>query len=298
MTDAPSQPSLQAEGEFGAVDLALKSPDGSSRDPRPAIVFWPEPLIAGPEADRLVAAVAAGFAQAGFIVVLPKSPSLIRVEHEALVLKAAVEAVREHPSVDAERIGLLGYSLGGLLAADRAADCQPLHRVALLAPTALATAAALATTAADARPDDADDPTIAEKDASATPSENGSGGDVRPAEAPIPVDLAARWRTREAQAAVKAMKPVERLEALDCPVLIMHGAADTQAPARIGGRWAWSASQERGTPIESLLIARGDHAFSNADVRGTCLSELLRFFAPMLGPSPAAGAKPKTDSAA
>ena len=299
---------LKAAGTFGSFDLALKAPPGPERDCLPPILFWPEPLRAGQEADRFVAAVAAGLTQAGFNVVLPSTPSLIRVEQEALVLRAAAAALREHAAVDAERIALIGYSLGGLLVADRAADCQPLHRVALLAPTALETVTMIAASEHKKGGAKTSNGARSAKDVDTAETRSASNADAsseaadpsarHPVDGEAAVDLAARWKTREAQAAVKKMRPVARLEALDCPVLIMHGAADAQAPARIGGRWAWSASQERDRPIESMLIARGDHTFSNSDVRGTCLSELLRFFAPMLGQSPPGSAKPRTDSAA
>lgn len=50
--------------------------------------------------------------------------------------KRALEVLQNHPRVDADRIGLLGYSLGGCIAAVVAGECSNLKTVVLWSPVA------------------------------------------------------------------------------------------------------------------------------------------------------------------
>ncbi len=57
------------------------------------------------------------------------------VSHEVEEAHAILDMVREHPGVDPARVSLVGFSLGGLVAALVAGDCQDkVEKLALIAP--------------------------------------------------------------------------------------------------------------------------------------------------------------------
>jgi fermentation-respiration switch protein FrsA (DUF1100 family) len=76
---------------------------------------------------------------------------------------------------------------------------------------------------------------------------------------------------------LKSITPTEDLTTRECPVLIVHGAADAIVPCEVSLAYL-NALEVAGRHVEHVLVARGDHLFTSPAVRAACLDQVLRFF--------------------
>jgi len=139
------------EVELGGVPVSIY---GSGRDaPRPALVFLNGVTARGrhhPEVRRLATALA----RVGFLVAVPDPPGLASGRIDGDTVTSVVTVVREvadRPEARAERVGLVGVSIGATLALVAAEDTHLAARVTVVAGIAPYTdfvnAVRLATTA-------------------------------------------------------------------------------------------------------------------------------------------------------
>jgi pimeloyl-ACP methyl ester carboxylesterase len=161
-------------------------------------------------------------------------------------------AIRE--DLDLEHISVLGYSLGAMVAACLAKRTDQIDRLCLLSPV---TADDVAARLAGEGPNDV---------------AAGFGGTTIP---PGFFD------------GIEALTPTKDLATYDRPTLIMHGAADRTVTAASSIRYR-DAILATGHQVQHVLIAMGDHVFSNDAARAACLDQLSRFFAAATETQPAA----------
>jgi len=150
-------------------------------------------------------------------------------------------------NIDLNRLGVLGFSLGGIVAACLAKRTDQIAKLCLLAPTT---------------PDDV----IAHL------SSNGEGES-----APL---LGVEQASLYYFADLKNLSPAQDLAIYDRPTLILHGAADRAVPAEISFEYS-RAIELAEHNVQHTLIAFADHFFSQQPGRGMCLDHIARFFEAM-----------------
>ena len=133
VTFPPSTRPLRWTAVTGTEHGVLYRP--AIRRPAPGVVVslgvYPAALES-PEVQRLGDALA----RSGLVALFPASPRLQAgqvLPEEVSVLRAAVEALRQQPEVDPQRVGLLGFSIGGGLVLLAAADEQSAGKVTVVA---------------------------------------------------------------------------------------------------------------------------------------------------------------------
>lgn len=151
--------------------------------------------------------------------------------------------------LDLNRIGILGHSIGGITASCLAKRTDQVHKVCLLAPI----------TAHEV-----------------TSRLNGETDD----------ELATRLGGKRVPPGffdgLDTLRPTEALALYDRPTLIMHGAADHIAQPELSLAYR-DAITAAGHQVEHMLIAMGNHFFSNPAARSACLELVTRFFAQSTG---------------
>jgi pimeloyl-ACP methyl ester carboxylesterase len=75
-----------------------------------------------------------------------------------------------------------------------------------------------------------------------------------------------------------SLTPAVDLVTHDRPTLIVHGAADRIVPPESSLAYR-DAIASAGRQVEHVLVAMGDHVFSNVSARAACLKQLTSFFA-------------------
>jgi pimeloyl-ACP methyl ester carboxylesterase len=242
---------FDVELEGTPVRVKLDLPDRQSETrPLPAVLLchgMPEP---GADVRRLVEQITevlndAGLAVAGIARGSAGAPGT-RLAVEAVDDAAAVFhglALREN--LDLEHLGVLGYSLGAIVAACLAKRTDQIHRICLLAPTTTAEVAAR----------------LAAESAADVATRLG-GGSVPPGFFD----------------GIEALTPAQDLATYERPTLILYGAADRTATAASWAEYR-DAILAAHHQVQHLLVALGDHALSNDAARGACLSQIAQFFA-------------------
>lgn len=151
-------------------------------------------------------------------------------------------ALREE--LDLNRLGVLGHSLGGIVAASLSKRTDQIERLCLLAPvTAKNVMARLA--------GDAEEEVVARLGGTEVPPGYFDGLD--------------------------SLTPTEDAAAHDRPTLIMLGAADRVVDLQ-GSLDYRDAIVAAGHQVDHMLVAMGDHTFSNHTARAACLDTIARFF--------------------
>lgn len=148
---------------------------------------------------------------------------------------------------DLERIGVLGFSLGGIVAACLSKRTDQIAKLCLLAPTT---------------PDDI----------LAHVSSNSEGES-----APL---LGIEQANEHYFADLKNLKPAHDAAVYDRPTLILHGAADRAVPAEISYEYS-RAIELADHDVQHTLVALADHFFTEQPGRGVCLNHIIRFFESM-----------------
>ncbi|MCH8822719.1 MAG: prolyl oligopeptidase family serine peptidase [Planctomycetes bacterium] len=149
--------------------------------------------------------------------------------------------------IDLRRIGVLGFSLGSIVAACLTKRTDQIARLCLLAPTT---------------PDDV----------LAHISSNGDGES-----APL---LGVEQANEHYFADLKNLTPPQDAALHDRPTLILHGAADRAVPAEISYEYS-RAIELADHHVQHTLIALADHFFTQQPGRGVCLNHITRFFESM-----------------
>jgi dipeptidyl aminopeptidase/acylaminoacyl peptidase len=169
----------------------------------------------------------------------------------ALDVVNALEVLRsgQVPEVDAGRIGLLGHSLGGLLALD----------AAVIAPGAADMIVALSAATSDFGP-------IVEE--YSTPAESGSSG----APEALPSMPPTYWAD---------VSPRTFFDRATEPLLLIHGGADDVAPAVWSDETA-AAWRETGLEAQAIILDGADHQLQPR--RGEAVDIMLAAFDATIGP--------------
>lgn len=165
--------------------------------------------------------------------------------HDAQDAQAMLCWLLERPDVDRTRIGALGYSLGAIAAAALARSNRELAAACLLAaPTAAFVHERLS-------------------------HPNGSAMLCNPEHLPA--------------AYLPSMEPVDTASDFAHHArasLVLHGAGDIAVPPEVSLEYQ-RACEAAGHACQRVLIARGDHAFTQPQARQACLEHIVRFFANM-----------------
>jgi alpha-beta hydrolase superfamily lysophospholipase len=247
----PRQEDFAVEVEGTPVRGRLDLPESKAEQHPFATVLLCHGLPSlSPETQRLYgqitdALLSAGLAVASIARGTSGSPGT-RLAVESIDDAAAVFhglAVRE--DLDLEHISVLGHSLGAVVAACLARRTDQIDRVCLLAPV---TADYVTGRLAGEGPDDV--------------AAGLGGGSVPPGFFD----------------GIEMLRPAEDLATYDRPTLIMHGAADRTVPPASSLQYR-DAIQAAGHEAQHMLVALGDHLFSNETARTVCLDQVSRFFA-------------------
>jgi len=216
----------QGEGEVEAV---LTLPNGPG--PHPGIVLVPG--YSRTAYDMLPVAVAMG--RAGFASVAVSQPGFGGSTGPAdfvgprtfAALLSATERFAAEPFVDRARLGVYGYSRGGLAAAQLASRTDQ-FRAAVF---------------------------------------GGGIYDFAAAYDQVPLAIGASMiaEAGDSEGAIRFRSPIRDMAGLDGPVLIVHGAADTRAPPEQARALARRLA-ELGRPHELLLVPEGDHDLGAAQI--------------------------------
>lgn len=172
-------------------------------------------------------------------------------ETEIADAKEALTLLAADRRIDANRLGMVGHSLGGLVTACTAGDDARLRAIALWC--AVADLGRLA-----ARLDDHAETRVAD------------GWDA----GGLVVGKAFQQTARE-------MAVLERFAGGQCPVLIAHGTADDAVPVDDAHRFVERAAQE-GRDHELHLIEGANHCFQSLAHRLDLISTTVRWFAAQL----------------
>ena len=159
--------------------------------------------------------------------------------------RQALDVLAQRPEVDPARLGVVGISLGGLVAASTAAR-EPRIKSAILWAAV------------------ADLPTVLNaKRAADSDKEIASQGWT---------NLGGLKLGREFLEDMMTLKPADELADADCAVLIIQGTDDdTVAPEQAETYFA--KTQRPGRKVKKLIIDGGDHTFGRADWTDTVISE-------------------------
>ena len=79
------------------------------------------------------------------------------------------------------------------------------------------------------------------------------------------------------RALLEAISPLGSAEAIDVPLLVVHGELDTNVPVGEGRRMV-AALEALGRPVEYVELAGEGHEYRRADSKGRLLTSLVRFF--------------------
>ncbi|MHC4803714.1 MAG: alpha/beta hydrolase family protein [Planctomycetota bacterium] len=240
---------VELEGTSVHGRLDLPEPHQEQR-PFPTVLLCHGLPSLSPGARRLHGQLTDALVEAGLVVASIAEGSAgspgTRLAVESVDDAAAVFhglAVREE--LDLDHIGVLGHSLGAIVAACLAKRTDQIDRLCLLAPvTADHVAGRLAVESA------------------ADLTARLGGGSVPPGFFD----------------GLEALTPEEDVAAYDRPTLILHGAADSAVPPASSARYR-DAILAAGHRVAHMRVAMGDRDLSNETARAACLDQIVRFFA-------------------
>ena len=236
----------------GMLDLPETEPEEGA----PAVVL----LCHGPPevseaASGLLAMIAESLVEAG-VAAAGYEPSTDANERAVDDAAAVLHALALREDVDLNRIGVLGYSLGAIIAACLSGRSDQIARLCLLS--------AVTTDELRSRRD----------------SESSS-------------ELAARLGAVETSERfldeLAGLTPEEDIKRYDRPTLILHGAADRAVEPQSSLVYR-DAVRLAGHQIEHAMVALADHAFTEGPARSTCVEHIVRFFS-IPSARPATGAR-------
>lgn len=165
---------------------------------------------------------------------------------------AAINTAKNLPSVDAKRMGLLGYSLGGCVASYAALHCADIKAIVLWAPVAFPWKLFF-----DRRPDFLPDDAF--------------GADKSFVEY-------AGWEIgRQYVETLTSLDPVQALSEFKNPVLLCHGLQDTVVPPAHSEAYS-TARIHKGLLTEKLFFAKSDHGFKPLQEDCQLLEDSLLWF--------------------
>ncbi|MBI4494096.1 MAG: hypothetical protein HY690_15015 [Chloroflexi bacterium] len=132
LTPSPERETLRYGYSAGQVEADVYHPAAGGRHGAAILELGARPV---PKRDPLLVRFADGLARAGSVVMIPESDNLVagRVlpqERDALVL--AFQRLRAMADVDPERVGFIGFSVGGGLSTLAAADPRIRDQVAFV----------------------------------------------------------------------------------------------------------------------------------------------------------------------
>ncbi len=242
-----------ADLDAGAVRVMLDLPE-ETNGARPATVVVCHGLPAlNPETEKLLEEIRGALAEAGVAVATFGEASETAGGGQSIDdASAVIHAMAVRDDLDINRIGVLGYSLGGIIASCLARRTDQIARLCLLAPVTT--------------------------DEIAAGLINGNEN-----------DLASRLGGTEVPSGffddLTSLTPTEDLVVHDRPTLILHGAADRTVPPDVSLKYR-DAIQSAGRQVEHALVALADHTFTDEAARSACLHELGRFFSAPGQPEP------------
>jgi hypothetical protein len=254
MTPGPGPVAANADGEtegggLSPLRAALVRPESLGNKRVPAVII--NRGLASGEADNdVLDALAGELAEAGAIAVLlePRTAHLILDDFNAFRLSdeiddvlAAAAYAAARPDVDPARIGLIGWSLGAVAVSLAPARLEGVRRVCLVNP---ATPGHIISR-------------LARREALASDNE------------PIPMAFVA---------ALADLDAAERLAGHEHATLIVHAGADRFIPPAVSLEYL-AALERAQRSVERVLVARADHAFTDADARLSCAQRVAAFFA-------------------
>ncbi len=158
------------------------------------------------------------------------------IEGEITDAMAAVEMIRAEPSVDPERVAVLGLSLGGLVAACTAARDGNLQGLVLW--SAVADCATLMRRRFD------------------LPAE-GDGADLRAYYEHGPYEVGARFLQDSL-----TVNPLREVRDYAGPALIVHGTADSAVPLEHAGMYRMALAH---ADLSMHIVPGADHTYSSLD---------------------------------
>ena len=229
------------------LDFPVEDPKGDA--PARPVVLLCEGLPANARARELPGQIADALVDAGVAVA-----TIVRGSDAAAGALLAVEAIDDaaavfhglmlREDVDLRRVGILGHSVGCVVAACLARRTDQIAGLCLLAPCTAAHVAACAAEDADSE---------------------------------IASRMGAPEMLPEYFEGLDALHPVQDVAVYDRPTLIVHGAADRVAPLAIALEYRQSI-EAAGHQVEFIQVALADHFFSSNPARSACLDELTGFF--------------------
>jgi dienelactone hydrolase len=244
---------LTFNGAIAGTSLrgTLDRPSDHAQGRRAAVVLH-RGIVTSDADNDFLEALGVALADAGVLALRfePRTAGLILDDFHAFSLTDdrddllnAMQTMAARDDVDAGRIGLIGWSLGAISACAAVASHPSLERLSLINP--------------------------------ATPSfvvtrlqrSNGSPAPLQPEQVP-------RAFAQQLEGADSARDAAMRAQ----PTLIVHAAADRMIPPAISLEYL-NALEKANRPVERVLIARADHAFSVPAVRQGCIDRVVRFFA-------------------
>jgi dipeptidyl aminopeptidase/acylaminoacyl peptidase len=166
----------------------------------------------------------------------------------------AVRFLRACTGIDAKRVGILGLSLGGCVAACAAGRLRDLKGCALWA-------------------------------AVASPSElwaeRARKGTHRPARQGD-TDIGGLRLGAGFMKTLKQVRPCDSIKKARCPVLIVHGTKDSAVPFEHAERYRRAAASA-GLPAKKVLIEDSEHVFPNLDYEQKVIGLTASWFADIFG---------------
>ena len=247
---------LPIEFKSSTLPGLLHAPEGDPpSEGLAAVVICDDPLSEREAAEGLIADIADSLCEAGLVVahidrneLAGQSERPDDLDAGELVDQASAlfHAVALREDVDIDRIGVLGYSLGAIIAMCLTRRTDRIARLCLLSPR------------------------TADHVAAELTRNNGSGGSKR-SSVPAP-------RLVETLAGLAAES--DRTGG-NLPTLIVHGAADRAVPPELSLVYLEAAGRSGPRP-EHILIAQGDHGYNSPQAREACLDQILQFLDPLI----------------
>ncbi len=240
-----------------AVSGALHWPPEDREGEPAAVVLLCHGLpTAGKQTDALFARITESLTEAE-LVVAEYSARRARLPDGSNHQRLAVETIDDASAVfrwlvlrdelDLTRVGVLGFSLGAIVAAGLAQRTDQIARLCLLAPV--------------------------------TAEWVLSGGD-RTGEDEYIRSLGADDAAEGFLTDLDTLDSAHSAAAHDRPTLILHGAADRAAPSELSSAYA-GAIELAGRDVQHMLVAHGDHFFTDDPGRAACVAHVSAFFAAM-----------------